>query len=205
MPDRSDLTRRSFIAAAASHGLIASGVLAAADAVPLAPPDKQPPNLRVPPKAEKQVGWALVGIGRLTLGQIMPAFAECETSRAAALVSGHPDKARATADRYGVDPKAIYNYENYDTLNGNDEVQAVYIVLPNSMHAEYTIRALEAGKHVLCEKPMANTAKDCEAMIAAAKAANKKLMVAYRCRYEPYNQLAIKMAQDSSEAGMGPT
>ncbi len=73
------------------------------------------------------------------------------------------------------------------------------------MHAEYTIRALKAGKHVLCEKPMANTAADCEKMIAAAKAANKKLMVAYRCRYEPNNQLAIKMAQDSSEAGMGPT
>ena len=62
-------------------------------------------------------------------------------------------------------------------------------MLPNSMHAEYTIRALKAGKHVLCEKPMANTAADCEKMIAAAKAANKKLMVAYRCRYEPNNQL----------------
>ena len=86
------------------------------------------------------------------------------------------------------------------------------------MHAEYTIRALKAGKHVLCEKPMANSAADCEKMIAAAKAASKKLMVAYRCRYEPNNQLAIRRAQDSSEGpapaptpgqpaplGMGPT
>ena len=195
MPDRSDLTRRSFIAAAASHGLIATGMLAAADAVPLAPPDKQPSNLKVPPKAEKQVGWALVGIGRLTLGQIMPAFAECEMSRAAALVSGHPDKARATADRYGVDHNAIYNYENYDNLKNNDGVQAVYIVLPNSMHAQYTIRALEAGKHVLCEKPMCVTVDEARKMVDAAKSARRKLMVAYRLRHEPYNRAAIELAR----------
>jgi glucose-fructose oxidoreductase len=104
-----------------------------------------------------------------------------------------------------VPAKNLYNYENFDKIADNPDIQAVYIVLPNSMHAEYTIRALKAGKHVLCEKPMANSAADCEKMIAAAKAANKKLMVAYRCRYEPNNQLAIKMAQDSTEAGMGPT
>src|SRR5688500_10705898 len=195
MPDRSDLTRRSFIAAAASHGLIASGVLAAADAVPLAPTHKQQPNLKIPPKPERQVGWALVGIGRLTFGQIMPAFAECETSRPAALVSGHPDKARATADRYGVDHKAIYDYENYDTLKNNDDVQAVYIVLPNNMHAEYTIRALEAGKHVLCEKPMCVTVDEAQKMIDAAKSAKRKLMIAYRLRHEPYNKAAIELAR----------
>jgi predicted dehydrogenase len=141
------------------------------------------------------VGWALVGIGRLTLGQIMPAFAEAELSRPAALVSGHPDKAKATAARYGVDPKAIYNYENYDTLKDNDDVQVIYIVLPNSMHAEYTIRALEAGKHVLCEKPMCVTVAEAQKMIDAAKAAKRKLMIAYRVRHEPFNQAAIDLAR----------
>src|SRR5215218_4151204 len=101
----SDITRRGFIAAAASHGLIASGLLSA-QAIELAPKDKQGSGLKVPPPLGKKVGWAMVGIGRLTLGQIMPAFAEAEQSRAAALVSGHPDKAKATAERYGVDPKA---------------------------------------------------------------------------------------------------
>jgi hypothetical protein len=98
---RTDLTRRGFMAAAASHGLIASGLLAAQASaqaqqapVELAPKDKQGPGLKVPPPLGKKVGWALVGIGRLTLGQIMPAFAEAEQSRAAALVSGHPEKAR---------------------------------------------------------------------------------------------------------------
>ena len=189
-----DLTRRGFIAAAASHGLIASGLLSA-QAVELAPKDKQGPGLKVPPPLGKKVGWAIVGIGRLTLGQIMPAFAEAEQSRAAALVSGHPDKAKATAERYGVDPKAIYTYENYDKLKDNDDVQAVYIVLPNSMHAEYTIRALEAGKHVLCEKPMCVTVDEAKKMCDAAKSANRKLMIAYRVRHEPYNQAAIELAK----------
>jgi glucose-fructose oxidoreductase len=69
----------------------------------------------------------------------------------------------------------------------------VYIVLPNFMHAEYTIRALKAGKHVLCEKPMATTVADAEAMVAAAKAANRKLMIAYRCHYEPLNLYGMRL------------
>jgi predicted dehydrogenase len=72
----------------------------------------------------------------------------------------------------------------------------VYIGLPNSMHAEYTIRAANAGKHVLCEKPMASNVRDCESMIAACKAAGKKLMIAYRCQYEPTNLHAIKLIRD---------
>ena len=104
---------------------------------------------------------------------------------------------------YGVDPKHIYGYDNYDSLASNPAIDVVYVILPNSMHAEYTIRALKAGKHVLCEKPMANTPQDCEQMIAAAKAASRKLMIGYRLRYEPFNQTLIKMARD--EAEMGPT
>src|SRR5437867_16469 len=77
----------------------------------------------------KRVGYALVGLGRLTLGQLMPAFAQCQFSRPVALVSGHPDKARDTAAKYGVDPKSIYNYENFDSIKDNGEIDIVYIVL----------------------------------------------------------------------------
>jgi predicted dehydrogenase len=101
-----------------------------------------------------------------------------------------------------VNAKNIYNYQNYDTIRDNPEVDVIYIVLPNGMHAEYTIRGLQAGKHVLCEKPMANTSADCEQMVAAGKKAGKKLMIAYRCRYEPYNREAIRMAQSKE---LGPT
>ncbi len=151
---------------------------------------------RVPDPPGPKLGWAIVGLGNLAINQILPAFARCEQSRVTALVSGHPDKARKLALRYGVAEKNIYNYQNYDSLKDNPEVDVVYVVLPNSMHAEYTIRAARAGKHVLCEKPMANTPADCQHMIDAARAAGRKLMVGYRLHYEPYNLALIKVVRD---------
>jgi predicted dehydrogenase len=158
-------------------------------------------QLRVPDPPGRKLGWAIVGLGSLAINQILPAFAKCEKSKVVALVSGHPDKANKLALRYGVDAKNIYNYENYDSIKNNPDVDVIYIVLPNSMHAEYTIRGFQAGKHVLTEKPMANTPADCQAMIDAARKADRKLMVAYRCRYEPYNQEMIRMAREQE---LGP-
>jgi predicted dehydrogenase len=147
------------------------------------------------------LGFALVGIGRLSMGQILPAFEKCKLARPVALVSGHPDKAREQAQKYGIDPKNIYNYENFDTIAENPAIDVVYVVLPNSMHAEYTIRAAKAGKHVLCEKPMANSVAECQAMIAACKEAKRKLLIAYRMRYEPMTMKAIELAQSSDVTG----
>jgi predicted dehydrogenase len=187
-----DLTRRSFLrkaggSLAAAQALGALATRAAAQQVP------EPPG--------KKLGWAIVGLGNLSINQILPAFAKCEKSRVVAFVSGHPDKARKLALRYGVAEKAIYDYQGMDAIRNNPEIDVVYVVLPNGMHAEYTIRALKAGKHVLCEKPMANTPAECQSMIDAAKLANKRLMIAYRCRYEPYNQEMIRMAKEQE---LGP-
>ena len=107
-----------------------------------------------------------------------------------------PPRRRSLATTYGVPESGLYSYETYDRLKDNADVDIVYVVLPNSMHPEFTVRAHKAGKHVLCEKPMANTPQDCETMIAAAKAAGKKLMIGYRLRYEPYNMAMIKMARE---------
>jgi predicted dehydrogenase len=152
--------------------------------------------------AEKTIGFALVGIGSLSMGQILPAFAKCKVARPVALVSGHPDKAKAQAAKYGIDPKNIYNYENFDTIKDNPAIDVVYVVLPNSMHAEYTIRAAKAGKHVLCEKPMANTVADCQAMIDACASAGRKLQIGYRMQYEPMTQKAIELARSADEVGV---
>ena len=179
------VSRRTFLASSA----IALGSSAILSRVNAAEPE------------QKKVGFALVGIGKLSMEQLLPAFAKCEYARPVALVSGHPEKAKEQAAKYGIDPKNIYNYENYDTIKDNPAIDVVYIVLPNGMHAEYTIRGAQAGKHVLCEKPMANTPADCQAMIDAAKQAGRKLMVAYRCRYEPYNQEMIRMAREQE---LGP-
>jgi predicted dehydrogenase len=187
-----ELTRRGFIRKAGKTLLavnVAGSLLSEADA-----------QLRVPDPPGRKLGWAIVGLGSLSINQILPAFAKCEKSRVLAFVSGHPDKANKLALRYGVNAKNIYNYQNYDSIRDNPDVDVIYIVLPNGMHSEYTIRGLQAGKHVLCEKPMANTPSDCQAMIDAGHKAGRKLMVAYRCRYEPFNQEMIRMAR-SQELG----
>jgi predicted dehydrogenase len=195
MSDLFDSSRRRFIGTAGVVGFSLLSGGSGGQQIPLAPPDKQPPNLAVPEASERTVGWAIVGLGELALGEVMPAFGECRLSKPVALVSGHRDKAEKVARAYGIEPANIYDYENYDRLRDNPDVQAIYIVLPNSMHAEYTIRGARAGKHVLCEKPMAANVAECEQMIAAAREAQRKLMIAYRLRYEPFNMKAIEICQ----------
>ncbi|GAA0318557.1 Gfo/Idh/MocA family oxidoreductase [Sphingomonas oligophenolica] len=164
-----------------------AGASAALAGTALAEPAPFPePQLPPLPDSEK-IGFAVVGLGKLSQGQIIPGLKGARGAKLAALVSGHPDKARRIAAEQGLPADAIYTYDDYDRIAHDPRIQVVYIVLPNSMHAEYTIRALKAGKHVLCEKPMATSIADCEAMIAAAKAADRKLMIAYRCHYEPLN------------------
>ena len=144
---------------------------------------------------DQRVGYAIVGLGHLTLNQILPAFGECKKSKVVALVSGSPEKMQKVAAQYGVKKESCYSYADYDKLRDNKEVQVIYIVLPNGMHAEYTIRGAQAGKHILCEKPMANSAAECQAMIEACSKAGKKLMIAYRIQYEPHNRMVREMVQ----------
>ncbi len=145
---------------------------------------------------ERKIGYCIVGLGRISINHFMPACKMSQRSQVTALVSGHREKAERMAAQYNVPAKNIYSYENYNEIASNKDIDAVYIALPNSMHAEYTIRAANADKHVLCEKPMATTVKDSQAMIDACKAANKKLMIAYRCQYEPTNLRAVQLIRD---------
>ena len=146
----------------------------------------------------RKLGYAIVGLGGYGLGQIIPRLAECRHSRLAALVSGDPAKARRVAAEHRIPERSIYSYETFDQIRDNPDVDIVYVVLPNSMHAEYTIRAARAGKHVLCEKPMANTAAECEAMIAACRNAGRKLMIGYRSHFEPHNLHAMRLAREGA-------
>jgi glucose-fructose oxidoreductase len=140
----------------------------------------------------ERIGIAVVGLGKLSLEQIIPALRKTAGVKLAAVVSGHPDKARRVAAENALPADAIYSYADFDRIAHDPRIGVVYIVLPNFLHKEYTIRALKAGKHVLCEKPMATTVADAEAMIAAAKAADRHLMIAYRCQYEPKNLEAMR-------------
>lgn len=155
-----------------------------------------PPPAPLPP--EERVGFAVVALGRLSLEQILPAFSESKKAKVVALVSGSPDKLIAVAKQYGIKESACYSYHTFDSIKDNPEIKAVYIVLPNSMHREFTERAARAGKHVLTEKPMATTSEDAKAMVDACKAAGVKLMVAYRIQYESYNLRLAELARSKA-------
>ena len=158
---------------------------------------EQPEKVPGPFEADDQrTGYAIVGLGRLSLGQILPAMGKSKYSKPVALVSGDRTKAMKIARQYGIEQNAIYDYTTYDRLADNPEVKAIYIVLPNSMHAEFTVRGAKAGKHILCEKPMATSVRDCEQMIAACKSANVNLMIAYRSQYESYDRAMVKMIRE---------
>ena len=145
-------------------------------------------NPALPEVPGKRLGWAVVGLGSFAIGQVIPGLLASRFSRLTAFVSGNPAKMKDLGARYGV--SRFYSYDDFDKIANDKEIDCVYIVLPVGLHAEYTIRALKAGKHVLCEKPMASTSAECEAMIAAARAANRQLGVAYRIHFEPNNVLA---------------
>lgn len=138
------------------------------------------------------VTYAVVGLGHIAQVAVLPAFAHARRNcRLAALVSDDPTKLKSLAKKYRV--SATFSYDEYDACL--EHVDAVYIALPNSMHAEYTIRAANAGVHVLCEKPMAVTADECEQMIEACRENNVKLMIAYRLHFEEINLKAVDLVR----------
>jgi predicted dehydrogenase len=142
----------------------------------------------------KQVRYAVVGLGHIAQVAVLPAFGNARrNSKLAALVSGDRVKLEEMGEKYRVERR--YSYEQYDEMLKSGEVDAVYIALPNSLHAEYSIRAAQAGVHVLVEKPMAVTEEQCERMALAARDAGVKLMVGYRLHFERANLEAIEVAR----------
>jgi predicted dehydrogenase len=139
------------------------------------------------PSKDKKLGIALVGLGNYSEGQLAPALQETKRCKLTAVVTGTPEKAEKWKKKYGIPDKNVYNYKNFDSIKDNPDVDIVYVVLPNSMHAEYVVRAARAGKHVICEKPMAVTPRECEQMIKACKDANRLLSIGYRLHFEPHN------------------
>lgn len=152
-------------------------------------PEGQPPN---PDAPDKRVGVAVLGLGRLALQNIIPALAQCRHARLTALVSGDADKLKTVAAQHGVAAEHCYSYADFDRIKSDAQVEIVYVVTPNALHREWTLRAAKAGKHVLCEKPMATTVADARDMVQACRDAKRLLMVAYRCQYEVYNRELIQ-------------
>ena len=144
----------------------------------------------------RKLGVALLGLGRYSTGQLGPALRETRQCYLAGVVTGHPEKAEKWAADYNLDKKNIYNYENFDRIADNKDIDIVYIVTPPALHPEFTERAAKAGKHVISEKPMATTVAGCNRMIAACKAAKVKLAIGYRLYYDPYHREMMRLAKD---------
>jgi len=149
-----------------------------------------------PLEKDKKLGIALVGLGNYSTGQLAPALLETKYCYLAGIVTGTKEKESIWSEKYNIPENNIYNYDNFDTLADNEDIDIVYVVLPNSMHAEYTIRAAKAGKHVICEKPMATSVKDGKKMIAACEEAGRKLSIGYRLHFDPFNDQMMRLGQN---------
>jgi len=147
---------------------------------------------------DKKLGVALVGLGNYATHELAPALQETSLCYLSGIVTGHPSKAERWKREYNIPDKNIYNYDNFDEIANNKSIDIVYVVLPNSMHHDYTIRAAKAGKHVFCEKPMAVSVKECEEMIAACKKAGVRLFIGYRLHTDPYHKAAMKFRTDGN-------
>ncbi|AKD04743.1 Gfo/Idh/MocA family oxidoreductase [Pontibacter korlensis] len=144
---------------------------------------------------QKKLGIALVGLGRYSTNQLAPALQETEHCYLAGIVTGTPSKAEEWKRKYNIPEKNIYNYETYDQIADNPDIDIIYIVLPNGMHAEYTVRGAKAKKHMISEKPMATSVADCQRMINACKENNVKLSIGYRLHFEPHHQRVMELGQ----------
>ena len=149
----------------------------------------------IQPYSGKKLNVALCGLGRYA-NILANGLAESEYCQLSGIITGTPEKAKNWKAKYNIPQKNIYNYESFDKIGRNNDIDLIYIVLPNGMHKEYTIRAANAGKHVIVEKPMAFTEKDCQEMIDACKSAKVQLAVGYRLHYEPHHIEIKRLGQE---------
>jgi len=145
-------------------------------------PNAEGPMLRV----------AIMGLGGYGT-RVAEAMKDCKRAKLVGVISGTPSKIADWQVRYNIPAKNCYNYENFDEIKNNPDIDIVYVITPNGLHKEEVIRVARAGKHVICEKPMAVNAKDGQEMVDACKKANVKLLVGYRMHFEPKTLEIIRM------------
>ncbi len=138
---------------------------------------------------------AIMGLGGYGT-MVAEAMKDCKRAKLVGVISGTPSKIKYWQSKYNIPEKNCYNYENYDNIKNNPDIDAVYVITPNALHKEGVMRVAKAGKHAICEKPMSVNAKDGEEMIEACKQANVKLLVGYRMHFEPKTLEIIRMRKD---------
>ncbi len=169
-------------------------------------------RLTAPPPQEsgEHVGFAVAGIGNLATSQVLPALRATRFARPTGLITGSRERVVPLAAEYGIPPHRIYTYDDMDRMRDDPSIHAVYVATPNGLHRDHTVSAARAGKHVLCEKPMATSVAECEEMITACDDAGVKLAVGYRLQFEAHHRECIRLAREEAfgaltiiEAGFG--
>lgn len=147
------------------------------------------------PTGGRKLGVALVGLGYYSTRELAPALLHTQFCKLAGVVTGDPAKGAKWAAQYGFPATSVYSYDTMARLADNRDVDIVYVVTPNGLHAGHCIAAAKAGKHVICEKPMANTVAECDAIIAACKQAGVRLSVGYRVHFDPFHAELRRLAR----------
>ncbi|MBO9573811.1 MAG: Gfo/Idh/MocA family oxidoreductase, partial [Chitinophagaceae bacterium] len=150
------------------------------------------------PTNKTKLGVALVGLGYYSTDLLAPALQNTKNCYLAGIVTGTPSKAELWMRQYNISENNVYDYQNFDDISSNPDIDVIYIVLPPSMHKEYVVRAANAGKHVWCEKPMAMTVAECQEMIDACKKNKRSLAIGYRCQHEPNTQEYTKLIKSGA-------
>src|SRR2546421_3687339 len=138
---------------------------------------------------------AIMGLGSYGT-RVAEAMQSCKRAKLVGVISGTPSKIKDWQSRYSIPETNCYNYDNFDRIKDNPDIDAVYVITPNALHHDHVIRAAKAGKQVICEKPMALNAKEAEEMIEACRKANVKLLVGYRMHFEPKTLEIIRMRKE---------
>ncbi len=146
--------------------------------------------------APKKLGIALLGLGGYATYQIAPALEVTQYCRLAGVITGTPAKAAAWKKKRGLPERSVYSYDTMDRIADNPDIDIVYVVTPPGTHRDFVVRAAKAGKHVISEKPLAPTVRECDEMIAACRAAGKKFSVGYRLEFEPHHREMVRLARD---------
>lgn len=146
------------------------------------------------PDDGQKIRYAVVGLGDIAQEAMLPGIKHTGNSELTALVTGDPEKARELGKMYGVE--LTLPYEQFDQLLASDEIDAIYLATPNWLHADFAVRALRAGIHVLLEKPMEMSVEKCQEIIEAQRSSGAKLMVAYRLHFEPATLDTIKKIRE---------
>lgn len=148
------------------------------------------------PTPSRKLGIALCGLGNYAKGQLAPALKETKRCRLAGVITGSREKGEQWSRDYGFPATSIYDYTEMSKLRDNPEIDIVYVVTPNAIHAQNVIAAAKAGKHVICEKPLAVSVAECDAMIAACRAAGVKFSVGYRLHFDPNHREVMRLARE---------